>query len=90
MSLELVNLGYILSATLFILGLKMLSSPATAVRGNYLSAWAMLIAVVVTLLDERVISYEWMIAGAVVGTVIGWWAAVKVEMTKMPEMVAAF
>ncbi|MBM4206082.1 MAG: NAD(P)(+) transhydrogenase (Re/Si-specific) subunit beta, partial [Gammaproteobacteria bacterium] len=53
-------------------------------------AWAMLIAVVVTLLDERVISYEWMIAGAVVGTVIGWWAAVKVEMTKMPEMVAAF
>ncbi|MEZ5596246.1 MAG: NAD(P)(+) transhydrogenase (Re/Si-specific) subunit beta [Pseudomonadales bacterium] len=90
MSLELINVGYIVAAALFIFGLKMLGSPATAVRGNWLSAWAMLIAVVVTLLDKSIVSYEWIIVGVLIGTVIGAVAAQKVQMTAMPEMVALF
>ncbi len=90
MSLELVNVGYILAAILFIIGLKMLSSPATAVRGNILSAWAMFIAIVVTLLYKNVLSFEWIIAGSIIGSAIGWYTAKKVQMTAMPEMVALF
>jgi len=90
MSAELVNIGYIVAAALFIVGLRMLGSPATAVRGNTWSAWAMLIAIVVTLLDRQIITFEWIIGGAIVGAAIGWWAAKKVEMTSMPEMVALF
>lgn len=90
MSAELVNIGYIVAAALFIIGLKMLGSPATAVRGNLWSAWAMLIAIVVTLLDKQIVTFEWIIGGALVGAAIGWYAAKKVEMTSMPEMVALF
>jgi H+-translocating NAD(P) transhydrogenase subunit beta len=90
MSLVLVNVGYILAAILFVVGLKMLSSPATAVRGNIWSAWAMFIAIVVTLLYKNIVSFEWIIAGAIIGSAIGWYSAKKVEMTAMPEMVALF
>lgn len=90
MSAELVNIGYIVAAALFIIGLKMLGSPATAVRGNLWSAWAMLIAIVVTLLDKQIVTFEWIIGGALIGAAIGWYAAKKVEMTSMPEMVALF
>lgn len=68
----------------------MLGSPATAVRGNLWSAWAMLIAIVVTLLDKQIVTFEWIIGGALIGAAIGWYAAKKVEMTSMPEMVALF
>ena len=90
MSLELINVGYIAAAALFIFGLKLLGSPATAVRGNTLSSLGMLIAVVLTLFNQDILSYQWIIVCALVGAIIGAVAAQKVEMTSMPEMVALF
>lgn len=91
MSIELIaNLSYIVSAIFFIYGLKMLGSPATARNGNLLSALGMLIAVVAGLTAESIISYEFIIGGIVLGTVIGALAARLVAMTSMPEMVALF
>ena len=84
----LINLTYTLAAVLFILGLKFLGHPATARRGNTVSALGMLLAVVVTLLDQSIIDYRWIMLGIVIGTVIGALAARMVAMTTMPEMVA--
>ena len=86
----LINLSYTAAAVLFILGLKFLGSPATARRGNTLSALGMLLAVVVTLLDQAIIDYRWIFLGIVSGGVIGTLAARLVAMTAMPEMVALF
>ncbi|WP_028582292.1 NAD(P)(+) transhydrogenase (Re/Si-specific) subunit beta [Desulfogranum japonicum] len=84
-----INFSYVISAGLFIFGLKMLSSPATARKGNLLSALGMLIAIVATLLATG-LDYRWILLGIVIGTAIGLFAAYKVEMTSMPEMVALF
>ncbi|MCL7488930.1 MAG: NAD(P)(+) transhydrogenase (Re/Si-specific) subunit beta [Desulfobulbaceae bacterium] len=84
-----INFAYIISAALFIFGLKMLSSPATARRGNLLSAVGMLLAIVVTLFSQG-LDYKWILLGIVIGSAIGLVAAYKVEMTSMPEMVALF
>ena len=86
----LINLSYTAAAVFFILGLKFLGSPATARRGNTLSALGMLLAVVVTLLDQAIIDYRWIFLGIVIGGVIGTLAARLVAMTAMPEMVALF
>ncbi len=86
----LINLAYIASAVLFIFGLKMLSSPATARKGNLLSALGMLIAIVVTLLNEMKLPWENILIGLIIGALIGSIAARKVEMTGMPELVALF
>jgi NAD(P) transhydrogenase subunit beta len=89
MSPVAINFAYVISAALFIFGLKMLSSPATARRGNLLSALGMLLAIVATLLASG-LSYGWIILGMAIGTGIGLVAAYRVEMTQMPEMVALF
>ena len=86
----IVNLSYILSSMLFIFGLKMLGSPETARRGNLLSSSGMLLAIVVTLLDQNIIDFSWIIIGLCIGASIGYFAATKVKMTSMPEMVALF
>ena len=86
----LVNVVYILASVLFIFGLKMLGSPETARKGNLVSAMGMLIAVVVTLLDQSIIDYKWIFVGLVLGSLVGVIAATKVKMTAMPEMVAIF
>ncbi|XOV88904.1 MAG: NAD(P)(+) transhydrogenase (Re/Si-specific) subunit beta [Pseudomonadota bacterium] len=86
----LANLSYVVSAALFIWGLKMLGSPATARRGNLLSSIGMLIAVIAGLTAEGIVAYQWIIVGVVVGTIIGAAAARLVAMTSMPEMVALF
>ncbi len=88
MSLGLINVAYLVAAVLFILGLKGLAHPRTAVRGNLLGALGMLIAVVVTLLDKSIISYEVILAGVVVGSALGALLALKIKMTAMPQMVA--
>ena len=85
----LINFAYVISAGLFIFGLKMLSSPATARQGNLLSALGMLLAIVVTLFYSG-LDYKWIVVGIVIGTLIGLVAAYKVQMTSMPEMVALF
>ncbi|MYJ35197.1 MAG: NAD(P)(+) transhydrogenase (Re/Si-specific) subunit beta, partial [Acidimicrobiaceae bacterium] len=84
------TLGYLASAVLFILGLKRLSRPRTAVRGNQFGATGMLIAIVVTLTDNAILGFEWIIAGLVLGTAVGAVLAVRVQMTAMPELVALF
>lgn len=88
MSTYIVDLIYLLSAIMFILGIKGLTRPKTAVRGNFMSAFAMLVAIVVTLLDKSIISYQNIILGMIVGGVIGGTLAVRVQMTSMPQMVA--
>ena len=85
-----INLAYIGAAALFIFGLKMLASPATARRGNALSSIGMFVAIVVTLTARDIVSYEWIAAGAIVGAVIGVAASRLVAMTSMPELVALF
>ena len=84
------TLGYLVAAVLFILGLKRLSRPRTAVRGNQLGAAGMLIAVVVTLTDNAILSFEWIAAGLILGAAVGALLAVRVRMTAMPELVALF
>ncbi len=86
----LTAISYLLAATLFIIGLKRLGSPKTARSGNLAAMLGMLIAIVVTLLDRQILSYELIIVGLVIGAAIGAVAARKVEMTAMPQMVALF
>ena len=89
-----IPLGYLLSAALFIFGLKKLGHPRTAPRGNQYGAMGMLVAVLTTIVDMQLASggmnWELIIAGLVVGSVIGIIMAIKVEMTGMPELVALF
>lgn len=87
---NLIQFAYVASAGLFIFGLKKLGSPATARRGNMISAIAMLIAIVAALLDQGIVEYQWILLGFVIGGVIGGAAARLVQMTSMPEMVALF
>lgn len=84
---ELLYLG---AAVLFIFGLKQLSSPRTARRGNMLASVGMLIAVVVTLVNMEDIGWGPVIAGLLVGGGVGAALALRVKMTSMPELVAAF
>ena len=86
----LVNLTYIAASILFIVGLKMLGSPDTARQGNLLSASGMLLAVVITLLDQNIIDYRFIAGALLAGGIVGYFAATKVQMTSMPEMVAIF
>ena len=90
MSKELINLFYLVAAVLFILGLKGLSHPRTAVRGNLLGSAGMLLAIVVTLLDKRIVSFEVIVAGIVVGALIGAVMAYRAPMTAIPQVVAIF
>jgi len=87
-STNLIQAAYLAAAMLFIFGLKGLSSPKTAVRGNQMAAVGMLIAIVATMLVSDVVSYGVIIAGIVVGGGIGAVAAIRIEMTSMPQMVA--
>ena len=86
----LVNIPYLIAAFLFILGLKYLAHPRTAVKGNSLSALAMLIAVVFTLFDQNILPVHMIAIGLGVGGTIGAVLAIRVAMTEMPELVALF
>ena len=90
---EWVSIGYLISASLFILGLKKLGHPRTAPAGNQLGAMGMLVAVLTTVADmhlEGGAQWTLIISGILVGSAIGYIMAVKVEMTGMPELVALF
>ena len=89
-SATIQNLAYLAASVLFILGMKVLTHPRSAVRGNLTSAVAMLVAVVATLIYTQIISWVWIILGLAVGSVIGTVMALKVPMTGMPQMVAVF
>ncbi|HSJ24450.1 MAG TPA: NAD(P)(+) transhydrogenase (Re/Si-specific) subunit beta [Longimicrobiales bacterium] len=83
-----IQIAYLVAAVCFILGLKRLSSPATARSGNILGAMGMLVAVVATLLHWEIVSFTWIVAGMVIGATIGGFMARTVQMTAMPQMVA--
>jgi len=85
---DVIELMYLAAGVLFILALKGLTHPRTAVRGNLLGSLGMLVAVVATLLDNAIISYVWLMIGLIIGAGIGAALAVKIPMTAMPQLVA--
>lgn len=85
---SILNLSYLVASILFIVGIKQLAHPKTASRGNLLGALGMLIAVVATLFDQAILTYDWIIIGVLIGSVIGIILAIKIQMTAMPQLVA--
>ncbi|MEE9552802.1 MAG: NAD(P)(+) transhydrogenase (Re/Si-specific) subunit beta [candidate division Zixibacteria bacterium] len=86
---NLINIAYVFAAVLFILDLKWMAHPKTAVKGNYVGALAMLIAIVATLLSGN-LEFHYIVIGVIIGSIIGAIAAIRVAMTSMPEMVGLF
>ncbi|MEZ4414174.1 MAG: NAD(P)(+) transhydrogenase (Re/Si-specific) subunit beta [Gemmatimonadota bacterium] len=89
-TLTIVQLAYLVSAMLFVFGLKRLGSPATARRGNQMAALAMLVAIVAAVLERGVLDWRMVALGLILGTLIGAVLARRVQMTSMPELVGAF
>lgn len=90
-----MEITYVLSSILFILGLKMLSHPLTARRGNILAAFGMGFAILATIIfhkkdGEPIGNIPWIIAAVIIGTIIGWMIAKRVRMTAMPQLVSFF
>jgi NAD(P) transhydrogenase subunit beta len=89
-SADLTGLAYLIAAICFILALRGLSSPVTARRGNFTGIVGMIIAIAATFANPAVLSYSWIIAGILVGGTIGTVIALKIQMTALPQLVAAF
>jgi len=85
-----IQLCYIIAASLFIIGLAYLSSPATARKGNLIASIGMLIAIIATLIDRQVLNYDMILVGIIIGSIIGAFSARMVKMTAMPQMVGLF
>ena len=85
-----INSAYLVASILFIMGLKGLTHPRTAVRGNLYGALGMLLAVVVTLYEKEVVKPELIWVGIAVGAAIGAFLSIKIEMTAMPQLVGLF
>ena len=85
---DLIQIAYLVAAFCFILGLRWLSSPRTARKGNLVAALGMLIGIIATLVDGRVVGYTWIAIAAFVGGSIGALVARRVQMTAMPQLVA--
>jgi NAD(P) transhydrogenase subunit beta len=91
----ILEITYVVASVLFILGLKMLSHPETARRGNTLAAIGMILAIIATILFHKkdgqpIGNIPWIIAAIAIGTVIGWVIAKRVKMTAMPQLVSFF
>ena len=89
----IIDIAYLIGTVLFVWGLRQLSSPDTARKGNMLAAAGMAIGIVSALADPRVIgggNYTWIVGGMIIGGIIGWFAAKKIQMTAMPQMVSVF
>ncbi len=84
----LLELYYLLSAVLFIVGIRSLGSPATARRGMQLAAIGMLVAIIGTLLNHHMVTYRWIIGGIVLGTVLSIPISWRIPMTKIPQRIA--
>lgn len=85
---SIIQTAYLLASVSFIVAIKMLGSPKTARTGNLLGAAGMFLGIIATLLHREVVRYEWIAAGLAVGTGLGAWMALSVQMTAMPQMVA--
>src|SRR3954451_12265225 len=86
----LIQASYLVTAALFILGLKRMSSPVTARSGILWAGAGMAVATLVSFAYPGMSNYELIIAAIVVGTVIAWWSGKKVAMTDMPQMIALY
>lgn len=82
--------AYLIAGVCFILALKGLSSPETARRGNLYGVIGMAIAIITTLIKPEVVSYGWIISGVITGGIIGTVIARKIQMTALPQLIAAF
>ena len=89
-SSNIENIVYLISASLFIIGLKRLASPTTARNGNRLASLGMLIAIIVTILKYTDNNFEWIIIGIVIGGLLGIILSKYVQMTAIPQLVAIF
>lgn len=83
-----IELSYFLASVLFILGLRGLTHPETARRGMHLAEFGMLMAILGTLMNSEIVSYEWIIAGLLIGSTIGLAMGLWVPMTAMPQRTA--
>lgn len=95
MELSVLTICYLIGSITFIIGLKMLSNPLSARRGNLIAAAGMTIAIAGTIFlyeeeGERLHNYGWIFGGLAIGALVGTFAARKVKMTAMPEMVSLF
>jgi NAD(P) transhydrogenase subunit beta len=95
MELNLLTLCYLIASVTFILGLKMLSNPVSARKGNLVAAFGMTVAIFATIFlyednGQKLHNYIWIFGGLLIGTIAGTMAAKKVKMTAMPEMVSLF
>ena len=96
MTEHILTISYIVASVTFILGLKMLSHPLSARRGNLVAAFGMALAIFATIFlykdneGNGLHNYVWIFAGLIIGTIVGTLAAKKVQMTAMPEMVSLF
>lgn len=86
--MSILQFSYIFSAVLFILGIRSLSSPETARRGMNLAALGMLTAIVGTLFNAQIVSYTWIVAGLVIGTLLSIPISLWIPMTKIPQRIA--
>ncbi len=86
----MTEVAYLASAVGFIVGLKLLGAPRTARTGNRIAATGMLAAIVTALVSNDIVGWWTVVAGLVVGAALGAWFALRVQMTAMPELVAAF
>ena len=87
---KFVDIAYLISAVAFIYGLKMLSHPKTARNGNIIASIGMLIAIITTVILGTELNITMIISAMVIGTIIGSFFAIRVEMTQMPQLVAIF
>ncbi|MGB5648231.1 NAD(P)(+) transhydrogenase (Re/Si-specific) subunit beta [Muriicola sp.] len=88
-----INLTYLLGATSFVIGLRQMSSPDTARKGNALATLGMAIAILATLfipISNAPNNYLWIFVAMIIGGIIGYVSAAKIEMTAMPQMVSVF
>ncbi|MEO6220028.1 MAG: NAD(P)(+) transhydrogenase (Re/Si-specific) subunit beta [Ginsengibacter sp.] len=95
MSISILSLCYLIASVTFVLGLKMLSTPATAKNGNLIAAGGMALAIAGTIFlyeneGKRLGNYPWIFAAIIIGSIIGTLTAKKVKMTAMPELVSFF
>src|SRR5262245_52384431 len=86
----IIQVSYFVTAALFILGLKRMSSPVTARSGILWAGAGMLVATLVSFAYPGMSNYELIIAAVVVGSVLAWWSGKRVAMTDMPQMIALY
>lgn len=93
---HLLEIFYLFASIMFVVGLKMLGNPKTAKNGNLLAALGMTVAIAATIFLHKneegnpIGNFEWIFAAIIIGSIIGWFAALKVQMTAMPQMVSLF